>query len=56
LKSLFSCIIMSVVLYVLRSLTIFLTLPLGCFIYVGVLYKIGGLKKEWVREVIGGVF
>ncbi|HCC49681.1 MAG TPA: hypothetical protein DEP98_01625, partial [Candidatus Jacksonbacteria bacterium] len=51
-KAVVSAIIMASVLYPIRHLTLFLTLPLGAIIYFGLMYLIGGVKKELVREII----
>lgn len=52
-KSVISAIIMAGALYPFRHLTIFLTMPLAIGFYGGTMYLIGGVRKEFVLEVLG---
>ncbi len=52
-KSTISAIIMATALYPFRDLTIFLTIPLAIGFYGGMMYLIGGVRKEFVLDVLG---
>lgn len=51
-KSSISAIIMSGILYLVRDWTLFLTLPLGVAVYFGMMCLTGGLKREFIKEVL----
>jgi len=51
-KSVFSAIIMAVLLYPLRNLTVFLTIPLGVLFYGAIMYFSGGIRKELWSEIL----
>ncbi|MEK9165626.1 MAG: hypothetical protein AAB525_02090, partial [Patescibacteria group bacterium] len=53
IKSTISAIIMAGALYPFRHLTIFLTIPLAVGFYGGMMYLIGGVRKEFVLDVLG---
>lgn len=52
IKAMLSAILMSAVLWLVRDASLFITLPLSLALYGGILYAIGGVKKETIREVI----
>lgn len=52
IKSLVSTILMASALYFIRNASLIFTLPLSLVLYAGILYAIGGVKKETIMEVI----
>ena len=51
-KSFISAILMAIALYPLRAFTLFIALPAGILVYGGVLYLIGGIKREVLVEIL----
>ncbi|HRY59884.1 MAG TPA: flippase [Patescibacteria group bacterium] len=53
LKSFFASLVMGGALYLCKSLNLFIVIVFGAFIYLIVLYAIGGVKKEMVFKLLG---
>lgn len=51
-KALVSAILMAGALYPLRSFSVFITFPVAFVVYGGVLYGIGGVRKEVIGEIL----